>query len=141
MKIIKTETPRDVVLHQDEYPANLEPTDVVEIFETPLTGTYNWDYTVQDNRIKKLYELGKKLNWNVEVDVDWTPEYKGMDPEEFEDFIKSSDAKNTLILNTDELINRRGFGSPTFFYNDYMFFGNDRLALFEDLLARKLLEI
>ena len=65
----------------------------------------------------------------------------GMDPEEFEDFIKSSDAKNTLILNTDELINRKGFGSPTFFYNNYMFFGNDRLALFEDLLARKLLEI
>ncbi len=84
MKIIKSDTPRDVVLHEDEYPANLEPTDVVEIFETPLTGTYNWDYTVQDNRIKKLYELGKKLNWNVEVDVDWTPEYKGMDSEEFE---------------------------------------------------------
>ncbi len=84
MKIIKSDTPRDVVLHEDEYPANLEPTDVVEIFETPLTGTYNWDYTVQDNRIKKLYELGKKLNWNVEVDVDWTPEYKGMNTEEFE---------------------------------------------------------
>ncbi len=84
MKIIKSETPREIVLHQDEYPANLEPTDIVEIFETPLTGTYNWDYTVQDNRIKKLYELGKKLNWNVEVDVDWTPEYKGMDTEEFE---------------------------------------------------------
>jgi hypothetical protein len=84
MKIIKSDTPRDVVLHEDEYPANLEPTDVVEIFETPLTGTYNWDYTVQDNRIKKLYELGKKLNWNVEVDVDWTPEYKGMNSEEFE---------------------------------------------------------
>jgi hypothetical protein len=84
MKIIKSDTPCDVVLHDGEYPANLEPTDVVEIFETPLTGTYNWDYTVQDNRIKKLYELGKKLNWNVEVDVDWTPEYKGMNSEEFE---------------------------------------------------------
>lgn len=65
----------------------------------------------------------------------------GMDPEEFEDFIKSSEAKNTLIFNTDELIDRGGFGSPTFFYNNHMFFGNDRLALFEDLLARKLLEI
>ena len=84
MKIIQSDTPRDVVLHDGDYPANLEPTDVVEIFETPLTGTYNWDYTVQDNRIKKLYELGKRLNWNVEVDVDWTPEYKGMDTEEFE---------------------------------------------------------
>ena len=84
MKILKTNTPRDITLHDDDYPANLEPTDVVEIFETPLTGSYNWDYTVQDNRIKKLYELGKRLNWNVEVDVDWSPEYKGMDPEEFE---------------------------------------------------------
>ncbi len=65
----------------------------------------------------------------------------GMDPEEFEDFIKSSEAKNTLIFNTDELIDRGGFGSPTFFYNNHMFFGNDRLALFEDLLTRKLLEI
>ena len=65
----------------------------------------------------------------------------GMDPEEFEDFIKSSEVKNTLIFNTDELIDRGGFGSPTFFYNNHMFFGNDRLALFEDLLTRKLLEI
>tara|TARA_B100000678_G_C18149063_1_gene478099 strand:- start:628 stop:963 length:336 start_codon:yes stop_codon:yes gene_type:complete len=65
----------------------------------------------------------------------------GMDPEEFEDFIKSSEAKNTLIFNTDELIDRGGFGSPTFFYNNHMFFGNDRLALLEGLLARKLLEI
>ena len=84
MKIIKSDTPRDVVLHEDEYPANLEPTDVVEIFETPLTGTYNWDYTVQDNRIKKLYELGKKLNWNVEVDVDWTPAFSDIGSEEFD---------------------------------------------------------
>jgi len=84
MKIVKTDTPREVVLHEDEYPANLEPTDVVEIFQTPLTGSYNWDYTVQDNRIKKLYELGKKLNWNVEVDVDWTPAFSDIGSEEFD---------------------------------------------------------
>ena len=45
-------------------------TDVVEIFNTPLTGSYNWDYTIQDNRIKKLYELGKELNWNS-MDINW----------------------------------------------------------------------
>lgn len=44
---------------------------VVEIFNTPLTGAFNWDYTLQDDRIKKLYELGKKLNWNAETDIDW----------------------------------------------------------------------
>jgi hypothetical protein len=44
---------------------------VAEIFNTPLTGAFNWDYTVQDDRIKKLYELGKQLNWDAEIDVDW----------------------------------------------------------------------
>lgn len=44
---------------------------VAEIFSTPLTGAYNWDYSVQDDRIKKLYELGKQLNWNASVDVPW----------------------------------------------------------------------
>ena len=48
-----------------------------------MTGSFNWDYTVQDNRIKKLYELGKQLNWNVEVDVDWT-QVPGIGDEEFE---------------------------------------------------------
>ena len=82
MKILQTETPKEV----RDFPAKeeLNPTDVVEIFKTPLTGSYNWDYTVQDNRIKKLYELGKQLNWNVEVDVDWSPPFKTMTPEFFE---------------------------------------------------------
>ena len=86
MKIIKTQTPKNIVEYNgEEYPANLDPTDVVEIFQTPLTGSYNWDYTVQDNRIKKLYELGKELNWNVEVDVDWSPELNDTMPDgEFE---------------------------------------------------------
>ena len=85
MKIIQTNTPTDVRLFEGvDYPSNLEPTDVVEIFQTPLTGTYNWDYTVQDNRVKKLYELGKQLNWNAEVDVDWAPEFPDIDGESFE---------------------------------------------------------
>jgi hypothetical protein len=44
---------------------------IAEIFQTPLTGSYNWDYTIQDDRIKKLYDLGKQLNWDPEVDIDW----------------------------------------------------------------------
>ncbi len=46
--------------------------EVAEIFNTPLTGSYNWDYRIQDDRIKKLYELGKALNWNAETDIDWS---------------------------------------------------------------------
>ncbi len=44
---------------------------VAEIFQTPLSGSYNWDYDVQDDRIKKLYDLGKQLNWDTEMDIDW----------------------------------------------------------------------
>ena len=85
MKIKKVDKPSKKAISFDgEYPKKLEPTDIVEIFQTPLTGSYNWDYTVQDNRIRKLYELGKELNWNVEEDVDWSPEWEGMTEEEFD---------------------------------------------------------
>ena len=50
---------------KDDLESKLQPQDIediVEIFQTPLTGSYNWDYTDADNRLKKLYELGKKLS-------------------------------------------------------------------------------
>ncbi|MCZ6869684.1 MAG: ferritin-like domain-containing protein [Gammaproteobacteria bacterium] len=87
MAISYIETPRDLRAFSGEEPET--PTDdlelthegvehLAEIFQTPLTGAYNWDYTVQDDRIKKLYELGKQLNWNVEVDIPWdaTPDWQ-----------------------------------------------------------------
>lgn len=46
--------------------------DVIrEIFQTPLTGSYNWDYEAANSKIRRLYELGKRFNWNSELDVDW----------------------------------------------------------------------
>ena len=73
MKITKLDStptdPREFDLPADFKPENIE--DIVEIFETPLTGSYNWDYTIADNRLKKLYELGKKLNWDGSIDLDW----------------------------------------------------------------------
>lgn len=55
---------------------------VAEIFNTPLSGAYNWDYRVADDRINKLYELGKQLNWNASLDVHWdqTPDFKDAPP-------------------------------------------------------------
>ena len=68
IKVLK-ETPRNIKEFPVENEYNLskeEVTDIAEIFSTPLTGSYNWDYTVQDNRIKRLYELG---NEHLKIDT------------------------------------------------------------------------
>ena len=50
-------------------------------------------------------------------------------------FIKTPEAKERLISNTQELMDRGGFGSPTFFLNgNDMYFGNDRIQLLEEKL-------
>ena len=46
--------------------------DLIEIFKTPLSGAYNWDYVSADGRIRQLYRLGKELNWNADTDLDWS---------------------------------------------------------------------
>ena len=54
--------------------AEMKPDDVeqiAQIFKTPLNGTYAWNYQEADQKIRRLYRLGKKLNWNAELDVDW----------------------------------------------------------------------
>jgi 2-hydroxychromene-2-carboxylate isomerase len=47
----------------------------------------------------------------------------------------SLEYKEKLRRQTDELIARGGFGSPTIFVDEDMYFGNDRLALVERALA------
>ena len=50
--------------------------------------------------------------------------------------IQQTDIKDQLRANTDELIARGGYGSPTFFINgDDMYFGNDRIPLIEHALS------
>tara|TARA_B100001142_G_scaffold18884_1_gene17513 strand:- start:593 stop:1186 length:594 start_codon:yes stop_codon:yes gene_type:complete len=62
-------------------------------------------------------------------------ESSGAIPKEFLDFIDSSEAKQRLIQNTQELMDRGGFGSPTFFIDKTdMYFGNDRIQLIESVL-------
>ena len=89
MRLDFVTTPRDItrIAHDNpilarvpgadaEGPArNMTPADVAhvaEVFSTPLTGAYNWDYLEQDNRIRRLYALGKQLSWNAETDVPWS---------------------------------------------------------------------
>ncbi len=61
----------------------------------------------------------------------------GLERETFLEGIADPERKRRLKANTDELIARGGFGSPTIFVDgDDMYFGNDRLPLVDDALAR-----
>ncbi len=53
----------------------------------------------------------------------------GLDRQHFFASIETEECKKRLRANTDELIARGGFGSPTMFVGNSMFFGNDRLPL------------
>ena len=98
--------PQEITNYLEIDPKEQDAVECVnEIFNTPLKGTYNWDYTVVDDRIKKLYELGKELNWNVEKDIDWNrplPEKLETPPEifwdQYEPYQKLSNEKINLII-------------------------------------------
>ena len=53
----------------------------------------------------------------------------GLERQRFLAAIEADACKKRLRDNTDELIGRGGFGSPTMFVGGEMFFGNDRLPL------------
>lgn len=62
----------------------------------------------------------------------------GADPAAFLAGISQQAIKDRLKANTDELIARGGFGSPTMFVaKDDMYFGNDRLGLVREAVLRR----
>ena len=62
----------------------------------------------------------------------------GVEPERFFAGIARADIKDRLRANTEEVIARGGFGSPTMFVGgDDMYFGNDRLGLVREAVLRR----
>lgn len=85
--------------------------EVAEIFHTPLTGSFNWDYSLQEDRIKRLYQLGKELNWNSETDLDWSKPVGNADREvrvfasgfsEYQPFLSMSETEQSRFLEHQE---------------------------------------
>jgi 2-hydroxychromene-2-carboxylate isomerase len=58
----------------------------------------------------------------------------GLDADWFMRRIVEQDIKDKLRKETDELVKRGGFGVPTFFIGEIMFWGNDRLVFVEEYL-------
>ena len=84
-------------------------------------------YAMQENNLPQYAEAIFRSYWqegknigNLDILLD-IANHSGFDPDKYKNFIESSCAKDLLIQNTDELIKRGGFGSPTFFYQNHMF--------------------
>ena len=60
----------------------------------------------------------------------------GVNAVEFFEGIAQQSIKDQLKANTEEVMRRGGFGSPTMFVGNDMYFGNDRLALMRLALLR-----
>ncbi len=60
----------------------------------------------------------------------------GLDPQATLEAADGPEARAQLRANTEELITRGGFGTPTFFVGDDMYFGQDRIILVREALAR-----
>src|SRR4029078_10313767 len=58
----------------------------------------------------------------------------GLDPQTYFTAIADPAYKDRIRANTDECVRRGGFGSPTMFVGDDMYFGNDRRVLVEAAL-------
>ena len=55
--------------------------------------------------------------------------------DDFIEFIDLPETKKRLVDNTQEIMDRNGFGSPTFFLDtEDMYFGNDRIQLIKNKL-------
>jgi 2-hydroxychromene-2-carboxylate isomerase len=82
--------------------------------------------------------------WSEERDISADTELAavaekvGLSRDELFAKIAAPEYKEKLRANTDELIARGGFGSPTLFVGgDDMYFGNDRLELVREALLRR----
>jgi 2-hydroxychromene-2-carboxylate isomerase len=98
-------------------------------------------HAIEENQLVPFATALFAAYWRDDLDISCDAEiYKcaqlaGLNGHDVLAACKSQSAKAALIDNTDELIARGGFGSPTFFVNmTDMYFGNDRLELIEAAL-------
>jgi hypothetical protein len=64
----------------------LPPGGAAETVATAFPTVFNWDYRFRHEELARLYEKGKKLQWNAATDIDWSidvdPERLGIEDDE-----------------------------------------------------------
>lgn len=61
----------------------------------------------------------------------------GFDAPRFEELVQDPEVKAELLANTQRSVERGSFGSPTFFVDDEIFFGKDKLRDVEELIVAR----
>jgi hypothetical protein len=73
------------------YEVELPPCGVTEDVASAFPSVFNWDYKFRHAELARLYEKGKRLQWNASTDIDWSidvdPERPGIEDEETMDAI------------------------------------------------------
>ncbi len=96
-----------------------------------------------EGRLADFARAAFEIYWAEDRDISTVEVFReicgraGIAPGPLLERIGEPDVKAALRANTDELIARGGFGSPTFFLGSDMYFGNDRLVLLEAAINRQ----
>jgi len=89
----------------------------------------------QPQRMQEFARAAFEAYWGGDQDISQDPviaavcQRCGIDVDTVLQAIATQPIKDRLKANTEELVRRGGFGSPTMFLGDDMYFGNDRLVL------------
>lgn len=88
-----------------------------------------------DAAFHHMWEAPKKMDDAEVIRAALTD--SGLDAEALLERAQSPEVKQRLIQNTEQAVARGAFGSPTFFVDDEIYFGKDRLRDVEEEIARR----
>jgi 2-hydroxychromene-2-carboxylate isomerase len=132
---------RDLAMWAKRRGVSLVPSPYVPIRSLPLMrGTFiaaerNETFRYVDAVFDSIYVHGRNLS-DMKV-VEETLREAGLDVGAYLQGIERADIKQNLLRNTEDAIARRVFGVPTFFVDNELFFGQDRLEFVVEALQRK----
>ena len=132
---------RDLAMWAKMRGVNLVPSPYVPIRSLPLMrGSFvaaerNETFRYVDAVFDAIYARGCNLS-DMKV-VDETLIEAGLDAGAYLQGMGRDDVKQKLLNSTDSVIARGVFGVPSFFVNDELFFGQDRLEFVVEALQRK----
>ena len=132
---------RDLAMWAKRRGVNLVPSPYVPIRSLPLMrGSFvaaerNETFRYVDAVFDAIYARGRDLS-DMKV-VDETLIEAGLDAGAYLQGMGRDDVKQKLLNSTDSVIARGVFGVPSFFVNDELFFGQDRLEFVVEALQRK----